>query len=432
MASGETLYRVAKKVDARTEAPALIDAAIRRGKALLLEQVGGSAIGAIGNSLGSRTWLERSLGCAERGVASWFAERSSHTISPVLIDKAPAQEAIDNAVDLTKLPILTLHEADAGPYITGGVCIQRDPDTRRQNAGYYSLQLKGKSRLGLRMLASTHGYGIFQKRLQQGLRTEMAVAIGLHPIEMLAAASHALFDEFALAGGLRGEPVELVRCTCIDVDVPAHAEIVLEGVILAETEPEGPIGDWLGYYPLVEQRHVFQVERMTYREAPIYQTILSGSAEENLLLSIPRSADALRAAKKAVPGVTNISLDPFLPICVIQLHKRFEGEPMNALLAALGEVPFVKIGIAVDDDVDLSSMNDVLWAVVTRTNLEKDFNLLRNVLGFSRDPFDLYKSKVAIDATAPLQHKEHFRRSRVVNAGIDLDSYLDCCVASKG
>lgn len=432
MAGGEALCRVARQVDATTEAPALIDAAIKRGKALLLEHVAGGAIPVIGNSLGSRTWLERSLGCEERGAASWFAERSSHAVPPVLIEHAPVQEAIDDSVDLTKLPILTLHEADAGPYITGGVCIQRDPDTRRQNAGYYSLQLKGKTHLGLRMLASTHGYGILQKRLQRGLATEMAVAIGLHPIEMLAAASHTDLDEFALAGALRGRPVELVKCTCIDVDVPAHAEIVLEGVILADvTEPEGPIGDWLGYYPLVEQRHVFEVQRMTCRKAPIYQTILSGSAEENLLLSIPRSADVLRAAKKAVPGVMNISLDPFLPICVVQLQKRSEGEPMNALLAAFGEVPFVKIGIAVDEDVDLSSMNDVLWAVVTRTNLEQDVNLLRNLLGFSRDPFDRYKSKVAIDATAPLQHKEHFRRARVVNAGIDLDSYLDSYVASK-
>lgn len=425
LAGGNELYRVSRQVDPKTEAPALIDAAIRKGKAVLFERVADSAIPLIGNSIGSRTCLERSVGCDERGITSWFAERSSGSISPILIPRAPVHEVMDDRADLTKFPVLTAHEADAGPYITGGICVQRDPETGKQNVGYYSLQLRGKNRLGLRMLPSTHGYAIFQKRLKKGLRAEMAVVIGAHPIEMLAAASHTLFDEFALAGALRGQPVELVNCTGIDVAVPAHAEIVLEGIILAdEMEPEGPIGDWLGYYPLVERRHIFQVERVTHRSCPVYQTILSGSAEENLLLSISRAADALRAAKKAVGGVADISLDPFLPVCIIKVRKQFDGEPMNALLAAFGEVPFLKIGIAVDEDVDITNMNDVLWAVVTRSNLEKDVNVLKNVLGFSRDPFDRYKSKIAIDATAPLKHKEHFRRAKVVNADIDLESYI--------
>ena len=111
--------------------------------------------------------------------------------------------------------------------------------------------MKGPDRLALRMLPSTHGYEIFQKRLKRGLPTEMAIAIGLHPVEMLAASASTLQDEFALAGGLRGEALELVTCEAIDVDVPAHAEIILEGTVLPDTkEPEGPIGDWLGYYPL--------------------------------------------------------------------------------------------------------------------------------------------------------------------------------------
>jgi len=110
---------------------------------------------------------------------------------------------------------------------------------------------------------------------------------------------------------------------------------------------------------------------------------------------------------------------------VIQLQKRFEGEPMNAILAAFGEVSFIKICIAVDEDVDLYNMNDVLWAVVTRTRLEEDLNLIRNVMGFSRDPHRNYKSKLAIDATAPLEHRDHYRRARVINPTIDLDEFTD-------
>lgn len=426
MSKNGELCRIRRQVDAATEAAGLVDSGIRKGKAILLENVAGRSMPVLGNTLGSRSWIERSLGCEKQGLASWFGERSSQLVAPAVIKTAPVHDVVEEDVDLTKMPILTLHEGDAGPYITGGICIQKDLETDQQNAGYYSLQLKGRDRLGLRMLASTHGYNIFRKRFERGLRTEMAIAIGVHPTEMLAAASHTPFDEFCLAGALRGEPLELAPCKSIDVHVPAHAEMVLEGEIRHdELEPEGPIGDWLGYYPLVEQRHILQIKRITRRHDAIYQTILSGSAEENLLLSIPRAADVLRAARKAVSGVINVSLDPFIPICVIQLQKRFEGEPMNALLAAFGEVPFIKIGIAVDEDVNLSNVNDVLWAVVTRTDLQKDINVLGNLMGFSRDPFHRYKSKLAIDATAPLQHKEHFRRARVLNGNIDLDSYLE-------
>ena len=419
------LLEISKAADPAREAPALIRQAVRRGKPVLFHKIGGSDLPVVGNSLGSRAWIEKALGCTD-GIAGWFGERSAAPVKPKLLDTGPVKEVIENQVDLGRLPILTFAAEDGGPYITGGIGIQRDPDTGRQNAGFYSLMYQGPDRVGLRMLASTHGYDIFQRRLAQGLPTEMAIAIGLHPVDMLAAASHTLMDEFELAGALRGEPLELVKCETIDVDVPAHAEIVLEGAILAdELEPEGPIGDWLGYYPLVEDRHILKINRVTSRRDPVYQTVLSGSADENMLLSLPRTTDVLRAAQKAASGVANATLDPFLMICVLQLTKRFEGEPMNAILAAFGEVPFIKLCIAVDEDVDIFNMNDVMWAVVTRTRLEQDMNVIGNVMGFSRDPFGHYKTKLAIDATAPIENREHYRRAMVVNPEIDLDAWLD-------
>lgn len=422
--AGELLH-VGKAVDPYTEAPALLAQSVKRGKALLFDDVTGGSMPVLGNTLASRKWIETAVGCGEEGIVSWLGRRSTQGVAANVVETGPVKEVIQNEVDLERFPILTFHEDDGGPYITGGIGVQKDPETGRQNAGYYSLQLKGRNRLGLRMLASSHGYEIFQKRLDRGLPTEMAIAIGIHPLEMLAASASTLLDEFALAGALRGEPVDLVRCEGIDVDVPAHAEIVLEGTILPDDmEPEGPIGDWLGYYPLVEERHILRIDRITHRRDPIYQTVLAGSRDENILLSLPRAADVLRAARKAVSGVKDVSLDPFLQICVLQLSKRFEGEPMNAILAAFGEVTFVKVCIAVDEDVDLHDMDDVMWAVVTRTRLEKDMNVIGNVMGFSRDPFGHYKSKLAIDATKPIENSEHYRRARVLNADIDLDSYL--------
>ncbi len=422
--AGELLC-VDRDVDPATEAPALIRKSIEREKIVLFRNVAGRSTRLVANTLGSRRWLEQVLGCSPGEIVSHLRDRQSRTFAPKVVGSAPVKEVIMQPVDLHALPILTVHEGDAGPYITGGIGIQVDPETGRQNAGYYSLQLKGPDRLGLRMLPSTQGYEIFQRRLRLGLRTEMAVAIGIHPVEMIATAAHTLLDEFTLAGSIRGEPTELVRCEKIDINVPGWSEIVLEGTILADDmEPEGPIGDWLGYYPLVEARHVLKIEQVTCRRNPIFQAILPGSAEENLLLAIPREVDILRAAKKAVPGVRNVSLHPFLPVCVIQLTKNLEGEPMNAILAAFGEVPFIKICIAVDEDVDLHDARDVLWAIATRAKLDEDLDVIRNVIGFSRDPYHRYRSKLAIDATAPLEHRAHFRRARVIDPRIDLDAYL--------
>ncbi len=419
------LLRIDKKVDPNSEAPALLKKSVKRGKVLLFENVSGSSMSVVGNTLASRDWIETALGCGNQSIIEWFSDRSPNSLPALKVENAPVKEVVESSIDLHKLPIFTYHEEDGGPYITGGACIQKDPETGRQNAGYYSLQLKSKDEMALRMLPSAQGFEIFENRIKQGKPTEMAVAIGLHPVEMLATAAHTHFDEFELAGALRGEPVEMVKCDTIEVDVPAHAEIILEGVIIPDKkEPEGPIGDWLGYYPLVEERHIFKVQHITSRKDPICQAILSGSGDENILLSLPRMADVLNAARKAASGVKNVSLDPFLMICVIQMSKRFEGEPMNAILAAFGEVPFVKVCIAVDEDVDLLNMNDVMWAVVTRTRLEEDVNIIGKVMGFSRDPHGHYKSKIAIDATHPLENANDYRRAQVINPNIDLDSYL--------
>lgn len=418
------LLEIERTADPAAEAPALIREAVRRGKPVLLHNIAGSDLSAVGNTLGSRAWIERALGC-EDGVAGWYEARAAAPVAPMVVPTGPVKEVIENEVDLDRLPIMTFAAEDGGPYVTGGIGIQRDPDTGRQNAGYYSLMYLGPDRLGLHMLVSTHGHNIYQRRLAKGLPTEMAIAIGLHPVDMLAAASHTLVDEFELAGALRGEPLELIRCETLDIDVPAHAEIILEGTIQADQlEPEGPIGDWLGYYAQVEDRPVLKIHRITSRRDPIYQSVLAGSQDENMLLSLPRTGDVLRAAKKAAAGVVNATLDKFLMICVLQLSKQFEGEPMNAILAAFGEVPFIKVCIAVDEDVDILDMNDVMWAVVTRTRLEEDMTVIGNVMGFSRDPFGHFRSKLAIDATAPLKNREHYRRAMVVNPDIVLDDWL--------
>lgn len=420
------LLRIKKEVDPATQAAALLKRSVERGKALLFQNITGSSMTAIGNTLASKQWIAQLLECGDENIASWFGKRTTTGIPPVLLESAPVKEQIEDSVDLYRLPIFTYYEKDGGPYITGGLGIQKDPETGKQNAGYYSLQLKGKDRLGLHMIPNTHGFEIFQKRAKLGLPTEIAIAIGLHPIEMLAAATHTLLDEFELAGALRGEALELVKCDGIDVEVPAHAEMILEGTILPDVkEAEGPIGDWLGYYALVEERHILKIDRITSRKKPIYQAVMAGSAEENLLLSVPREADVLKAVKKVTSDVKNVSLDPFLPVCVIQLNKKTEGDPMKAILSALGEVPFINVCVAVDEDVDLYNMNDVMWAIVTRTKLEEDVNIISDMMGFARDPFGVYKSKMAIDATFPLEHEKHFRRARLVNPSLVLDDYVE-------
>lgn len=424
------LLTVTRPVDRRSEAPALIRAAMDAGKVIRFEQVGGSEFPVVGSVLGSRRLLARALGTTPDALHAEFSARIAHPVPVRQVTDAPVKEVVEHDPDPATWPLLVHRADDAGPYVTAGVATARDPIGGRQNLSYNRMQLKGRDRFGFSMLGTHDLARFYGEYCRRGEAMQVAVCLGLHPIELLGAAVRTDGDELELAGGLRGEPVEVVRCETSDLFVPAHAEVVLEGEILPDhfTEEEGPFGDWLGYYQVPSQRHVFRLRCVTRRSRPYFVSMLAASPEDHLLLGFPREVEVLEAARGSVPGVLRVSMFPFLLNCVIQMRKRYDGEPQIAAYAAIAACPWIRNVVVVDEDVDPTSMDDVMWAVATRCKADEDLDVLHNALGFVRDTTGIYRHKVVIDATVAQKYRGDlaFKRVREENRDtIRLDDYVD-------
>ncbi|MCL4519617.1 MAG: UbiD family decarboxylase, partial [Thaumarchaeota archaeon] len=261
-----------------------------------------------------------------------------------------------------------------------------------------------------------------------GKNLEVAVIIGVHPFEMIAASTTLPFgsDHFELAGALAREPTELVRCETIDVNVPASAEIVLEGEVLANVrEDEGPYGDVFQFYIPESKNHVFRLKAITHRKHAIYHTIQAGTKEDIHLLALSREAHIYRALIQAGYEVKTVNNTPSLLACVISLRKRFEGEPKNAAMAAFGAHYWLKYCTIVDEDVNAFDINDVWWAMATRSRPDKGIFIVPEARGFPRDLHHLHQSKIGIDATAPLDATEEKVRKRIPGEEeVDLSKYV--------
>jgi 2,5-furandicarboxylate decarboxylase 1 len=209
------------------------------------------------------------------------------------------------------------------------------------------------------------------------------------------------------------------------LEVPAFSEIVLEGEVAAGVrEEEGPFGDFMQYYVPVMQNHVFTVTAITHRSNPIYQTIQAGSLEDTHILALSRESEIYEAVSKAA-DVQAVCLAPTILSCMISIHKHFEGEPKNVAAAAFGAYKWLKYCVVVDHDVDVFDVNDVWWAMATRSRPGTGLFIMDNALGFPRDPFHIHQSKLGIDATAPLDQWQEFQRKTVPgNGAIRLEDYL--------
>ncbi len=426
--SAGLLLTIKRQVDPRFEVAALMKEAEKKGKALLFENVK-PGLPLVNNLLGSRGMLALLFGTTRERVVPEWIHRVQTPIPPSLSSSSPVKEVIKKGseVNLQELPIVTHCSKDAGPFITAGMVVAKDPHTGFRNVSVNRMQYKGKNKLGIRMMPPQHLGLIHQECEKQGRPLEIAVAIGNHPFDMLAAATTLEYgvDELSVAGSLRGEPLQVVKCETVDIEVPASAEIVLEGEVLAGVrEAEGPFGDFMQYYVPVMENAVFQVKAVTHRRRPTYQTIQAGSLEDTHLLALSREAKVYEAVRK-VADVQAVCLAPTILGCTISIRKRFEGEPKNVAAAAFGAYSWLKYCVVVDHDVDVFDMNDVWWAMATRSRPDQGLLLIQHALGFPRDPFKIHQSKLGIDATAPLNQWQEFERKVVPDtAPIHLEDYL--------
>lgn len=385
--------------------------------------------------VGSREFFAEALSVPVMELAPYFARAQENPKPCKLIEKdaAPVKEVITHEVDLSKLPIPVHHEKDSAPYITAGVLVAKNPETGEKNVSIHRLQVTDKNHLGILMLPRHLMH--FQRMAEKNNQPlEIAIAIGLDPIVMLA--SQALTplgqDEFNIASALYGEPMELVKCETVDIEVPAHAEIVLEGKILPNVrEPEGPFGEYPKYYGEEDNREVIELTCMTTRKNPIFQTIVPATDEHLLLGAIPREGGILQLVKNAVPTTNAVHLTPGGAgryHLVIQMEKKNEGEAKNVMFAAFGSSQEIKHIVVVDKDVDIFDPIEVNWAIATRCQASRDVMIVSGACGNKLDPStdDGLSDKMGIDATVKLNAPEgKFEKIRIPNEeNINVEDYI--------
>lgn len=397
------------------DVPRLMKEVELQGKLLIVENPEGFDTPIFYNVVGNQQLMATAFNCEKEDVIRKFIKGSEDLIEPQLVSTGPVQEKVltGDDVDLTKLPMIVHSKKDGGRYISAGVVVAKDPEIGVSNLSFNRMQLKGKNKLGIRMMPS-NDLGILQQKYEDKNKPmEVAVILGSHPFELIAAASSPRYevDEYAMASGLRGEALELVKCKTVDLEVPANAEIVIEGEVLPGVkEAEGPFGDFMGYYVPVMDNHIFRVKAITMRKDSMFHTMKAGSIEDSQLLGISREAGILKAVEATGVTVHALTLSPMIFNLAISIEKRFDGEAKNIIAAAFGAYNWLKFCVVVDSDVDVFDKNDVWWAMGTRCRPETGTLLITDAFGLGRDPYKLHQSKLGIDCTIPLEAKEEFER----------------------
>ena len=337
-------------------------------------------------------------------------------MTPKVQDSAPCQEIVweGKDVDLFRLPIQTCWPGDAGPLITWGLTVTRGPLKTRQNLGIYRQQVIAPNKVIMRWLAQRGGALDFRDHglHHPGEAFPIAVALGADPATLLAAVTPMpdSLSEYQFAGLLRGAKTELVKCLVSDLQVPASAEIVLEGVIHAgETALEGPFGDHTGYYNEQERFPVFTLERISMRRDPIYHSTYTGKPpDEPAVLGMALNEVFVPLLQKQFPEITDFYLPPegcSYRLAVVSMKKQYPGHAkrvMFGIWSFLRQFMYTKFIIVTDDDVDIRDWKEVIWALTTRVDPARDTLLAERTpidyLDFA-SPVSGLGSKMGIDAT---------------------------------
>lgn len=409
------VLRVEEEIDLDYRPTALVLALEKQKRfpVVRFERPKGFDVPVVANIFSDRDRIARIAGVAPGEFNAAWTRALERPIRPDIVASGPVHEcvALDNACDAGALPLSRHFEQDAGRYIGSGILVCKDPDTGVRNLSFQRMQLKAPNRFGASLHSRGHIWDYLQRASARGKNLEVAVVIGAHPAIYLAAAAKAAIDvdEFDIAGALLGRPVELVKCKTIDVEVPAHAEYVIEGEILHDRhEDEGPYGEYTGYSTSRSTRNVFVVKAITRRTKPIFLDIIPGYSMEHLLLGrSAKEAHVFHRLKEMVPTLKAINY----PKSGTHFHaylsfkKTAEGQARHALMLLMGLDNYVKLAIAVDDDVDVFSEDEVLWAVATRFQADTGLFVVPKVFCNRLDPssIDGMSAKLAIDATAPLQ-----------------------------
>ncbi len=435
------LKRVSTPVSPYLEMTEICDRVLRaQGPAVLFEKPAGHTMPVLGNLFGTPRRV--ALGMGENSTQAlrevgkllaylkepeppkglkdawdkWPVLKQVLNMAPKVVSNAPCQEIVweGNDVDLGRLPIQTCWPGDVAPLITWGLVVTRGPHKSRQNLGIYRQQVIAPNKVIMRWLAQRGGALDYQdwRKTHPGQPFPLAVVIGADPATILGAVTPVpdSLSEYQFAGLLRGAKTELVKCLGSDLQVPASAEIVLEGVIHpGETALEGPFGDHTGYYNEQEKFPVFTIERITMRRDPIYHSTYTGKPpDEPAMLGMALNEVFVPLLQKQFPEITDFYLPPegcSYRMAVVSMKKQYPGHAkrvMFGIWSYLRQFMYTKFIIVVDDDIDIRNWQEVIWAITTRVDPSRDTLLVDNTpidyLDFA-SPVSGLGSKMGLDAT---------------------------------
>ncbi len=435
------LKRITIPVDPYLEMTEICDRTLKQaGPALLFENPTGYNIPVLGNLFGTPRRVAMGMGAESvtelRGIGELLATlkepeppkgmkdawekfplyKQVLNMAPKLVSSPPCQELIrqGDEIDLSVYPIQTCWPEDAAPLITWPLVITKGPHKHRQNLGIYRLQVIAKNKVIMRWLAHRGGALDFKEfqAANPGQPFPVSVALGADPATILAAVTPVpdSLSEYAFAGLLRGSKTEVAKSIINDLQVPASAEIVLEGFIYPnEFAPEGPYGDHTGYYNEVAEFPVFTIERITQRQAPIYHSTFTGKPpDEPAILGVALNEVFVPILQKQFPEIIDFYLPPegcSYRMAVISMKKQYAGHAKRVMLGTwsfLRQFMYTKFVIVVDDDIDVRNWQEVIWAMTTRMDPARDLTILENTpidyLDFA-SPVSGLGSKVGFDAT---------------------------------
>ncbi len=390
----------------------------QRYPAVVFERIQDKKLRVISNLLGNTRLLAEALETTPEELTRTYIEREDARMAVKEVSEAPSQEVVigGDDVNLHEMPIVVNCGKD---------------------------QIHSRNRLGMSYEKHTHIGTVHRAAEARGEPVDCAIWVGHHPATLLGCQSKIPYgeDEYEVMGGLLQEPVEVVKARTVDVMVPASAEVVFEGRILpGERLPEGPYGEFTWYYGLERPSPVMEVTAITHRHDAIYHHLFAAHPEHNLTGRLGRESVLYKRVRAAMPGVKDVHM-PMSGICrfhaYVQIRKEYDGAGKIAALAALASDPFVKLAVVVDEDVDIHSDAEVLWAIATRTQPDRDTFFVPESATSRLDPAsysiwsrwekDTMNTKWAIDATKPVEapFEERADVPREVWESMDLSEYVE-------
>jgi 4-hydroxy-3-polyprenylbenzoate decarboxylase len=439
------LRRVRTKVSVDLEIAEILRRVMYKndGPAILFENVEGFKIPVLGNAFGSLRRLKMALDMENfEEIGERMTTLTKLKIPHGLLNKVkmlpklseisdygpkstnsgPVTEIVETSKPtLDSLPIIKSFPNDSGRFITFGITVSKNPETDVRNLGVYRLQVIGSKKAIMHWQVHKRGALHYQMNKEKMQKTEVAVVIGADPATVFSAVAPVPegLDKFLFAGITRRKGIDLVKCRTVDVEVPASAEVVLEGYVdPSEMNLEGPFGDHTGYYTPPEPYPTFTLTGIMMRNNPIYLTTVVGKPIlEDAYIGKVIERSFLPLVKMFQPEVVDFSMPAagwFQGIAIVSIKKRYPGQAKKVMMGlwGMGQLSLTKILIVVDEDISVHDLNDVIWAVTTRTDPKRDTMLIENAPTDSLDPASPLLnlgSKMGIDATKKTK-EEGFER----------------------